>query len=191
MSQLGSNGQLREGRHGVEEEVPYRPRHAARPVVTDPRAGNGAAPERPRRSGRHAVRRQPYGPTPIDRIYGWQGAILDPRVAEDTLRERQLAGLNALFYLANATAVTEVLPALRPAPSTLSSVENSGPRLLVLLKDPALRGALALIFSAVMAGGLGYVFWALTAHYQKASAVGSVSAEVSAITFLASVGVST
>ena len=187
-SQLGSDDQLRRGRHVVEEEVPYRPRHAARPVVTDPSAGNGAVRERPRRPGRHAVRGQPYEPAPRDRVYGWQGVIPDPRVAEDTLRERQLAGLNALFYLANATAVTEVLPALRPAPSTRSSVENSGPRVLVLLKDPALRGALALILSAVMAGGLGYVFWALTAHTQKASAVGSVSAEVSAITFLASVG---
>jgi O-antigen/teichoic acid export membrane protein len=39
-----------------------------------------------------------------------------------------------------------------------------------------------------MAGGLGFVFWVLTAHYQKASAVGSVTAEVSAITFLASAG---
>ena len=60
--------------------------------------------------------------------------------------------------------------------------------MLALLKDPALRGALALIFSAAMSGVLGFVFWALTAHQQNASAVGSVSAEVSAIMFLASVG---
>ena len=60
--------------------------------------------------------------------------------------------------------------------------------MLTLLKDPALRGAAALILSNVMAGGLGFVFWAVTAHYQKASGVGAVSAEVSAITFLASVG---
>ena len=32
------------------------------------------------------------------------------------------------------------------------------------------------------------MFWAVTAHYQKASSVGSVSAEVSAVMFLASVG---
>ena len=44
------------------------------------------------------------------------------------------------------------------------------------------------MLSAVVAGGLGYVFWALTAHYHNASVVGSVSAEVSSITFLATVG---
>jgi hypothetical protein len=44
------------------------------------------------------------------------------------------------------------------------------------------------MLSAVMAGGLGFVFWALTAHYHNASIVGSVSAEVSSITFLATVG---
>ena len=44
------------------------------------------------------------------------------------------------------------------------------------------------MLSAVAAGGLGYVFWALTARYHNASAVGSVSAEVSSITFLATVG---
>jgi len=47
---------------------------------------------------------------------------------------------------------------------------------------------MALIISNVVSGGLGFVFWAATAHYEKASGVGSVSAEVSAITFLASVG---
>ncbi len=47
---------------------------------------------------------------------------------------------------------------------------------------------MALILSNVISGGLGFVFWAVTAHYQKASGVGAVSAEVSAITFLASVG---
>ena len=68
-----------------------------------------------------------------------------------------------------------------PAPTTL-------PRVLALLKDPALRGALALMVSALAAGGLGLVFWSVTAHRQDASGVGSVSAEVSSITFLAGVG---
>jgi O-antigen/teichoic acid export membrane protein len=58
----------------------------------------------------------------------------------------------------------------------------------VLVKEPALRGALALMLSAGAAGGLAFVFWALTARHQSASSVGSVSAEVSAITFLATVG---
>ena len=73
------------------------------------------------------------------------------------------------------------LPVVSPEPTTL-------PRVLTLLKDPALRGALALMVSAVAAGGLGLVFWSVTAHHQDASAVGSVSAEVSSITFLAGVG---
>jgi O-antigen/teichoic acid export membrane protein len=216
-SHLGPDGQLRETWH-EGEEMSYRPRHAARHVVADPRTGVESPPERPRSSGRHAARsrphgpaprngqpygpaprdrqpygpaprdRQPYGPAPRDLVRGSRGAAQDPRAAENALRERQLAGLNALFQVANATAVTEMLPALSLAPFTQSSPESAGPRVLALLKDPALRGALSLILSAVMAGGLGYVFWAFTAHYQKASAVGSVSAEVSAITFLASVG---
>ena len=44
------------------------------------------------------------------------------------------------------------------------------------------------MFSAVAAGGLGLMFWSVTARHQDASAVGSVSAEVSSIAFLASVG---
>jgi hypothetical protein len=44
------------------------------------------------------------------------------------------------------------------------------------------------MFSAGAAGGLAFLFWAFTAHHQDASAVGSVSAEVSSITFLAAVG---
>ena len=44
------------------------------------------------------------------------------------------------------------------------------------------------MLSAGVAGGLAYVFWAFTAHHQDASAIGSVSAEVSSITFLAAVG---
>jgi O-antigen/teichoic acid export membrane protein len=168
-------------------EPAYRPRHASRTVITDP-SRQRAAPEHPTRPGRHAVRSQPYGPPTRGGAQDWRSVGPGPGSAQEALRERQLAGINALFYLANATAVTEVLPALSPALVTRSSGENTGPRLLVLLREPAVRGALALMLSAVMAGGLGYVFWALTARHQQASAVGSVSAEVSAITFLASVG---
>jgi O-antigen/teichoic acid export membrane protein len=186
-TKLSPGGQLRSTRPSPEE-VPYRPRHAARLVVPDPRTRNGATPQRPERYVRHAAGKEPHRLAPRDRVNDFQRAAPDLRAAEAALRERQLAGLNALFYLANATAVTEVLPALSPVPSTQSSPDQAGPRALVFLKEPALRGALALILSAVMAGGLGYVFWALTGHYQKAAALGSVSAEVSAITFLASVG---
>jgi O-antigen/teichoic acid export membrane protein len=99
------------------------------------------------------------------------------------MRERQLAGINALLSLASATAVTQVIPI-----PVFSPASATRPRALALIKDPALRGALALMLSAVAAGGLGFVFWALTAHHQNASAVGAVSAEVSSITFLAIVG---
>ena len=44
------------------------------------------------------------------------------------------------------------------------------------------------MFSAGAASALGFVFWAFTAHRLDASAVGSVSAEVSSIMFLAAVG---
>lgn len=179
--------QLRWDRHGAEE-VPYRPRHAARLLDADPKAGNWATSPTPSRRGRHAARGQSYRPAPRERGLGLQGVIPDPRAGEDTLRERQLAGLNALLALASATAATHPFPVLPLAPSTQPDVATARPPVLALLKDPALRGALALIFSAAMSGVLGFVFWALTAHQQNASAVGSVSAEVSAIMFLASVG---
>jgi O-antigen/teichoic acid export membrane protein len=44
------------------------------------------------------------------------------------------------------------------------------------------------MISAIGSGSLGLVFWSVAAHHQDASAVGSVSAEVSSITFLAGVG---
>ena len=44
------------------------------------------------------------------------------------------------------------------------------------------------MLSAGLSGGLGFVFWTFTAHHLNASAVGSISAEVSSITFLAGVG---
>jgi O-antigen/teichoic acid export membrane protein len=57
-----------------------------------------------------------------------------------------------------------------------------------LLKDRAIRGAIALILSAVASGALSYIFWAFIAHHQSAAGVGKVSAEVSSIGFLATVG---
>ena len=44
------------------------------------------------------------------------------------------------------------------------------------------------MLSAAMAGVLGFVFWALSTHHHNASTIGSVSAEVSAISFVAIVG---
>jgi hypothetical protein len=117
---------------------------------------------------------------------GWGGSAQSrdvhyvPGPGHDASR-RQVTGFNAPAGLASAIAVTEPLPVISLGPATR-------PRVLALLKDPALRGGLALMVSAVAAGGLGLMFWSVAAHLQDASVVGSVSAEVSSITFLAGVG---
>ena len=97
------------------------------------------------------------------------------------MRERQLAGPSVFPSPSRPNMATPEVSATSLAPTIQS-------RVVSLFKDPALRGAFALMFSAVAAGGLGFVFWAFTAHHLDASAVGSVSAEVSSITFLATVG---
>ncbi len=109
---------------------------------------------------------------------GYASGSIDTYDADEAFEKRQLEGLAVLLSLANATAAS-------PTPATAAA---GMARTLGLLKDPAMRAATALILSNVISGGLGFVFWAMTAHYQKASAVGTVSAEVSAIAFLASVG---
>jgi O-antigen/teichoic acid export membrane protein len=133
--------------------------------------------------GRHTMRGPQFGLTAEEPARTLP--FSDPRAATEAFRKRQLEGLEVLLRLANATAETQPLPLLS---SPSGDAEVAASRALGLLKDPAVRAAAALILSNVMAGGLGFVFWAVTAHYQKASGVGAVSAEVSAITFLASVG---
>jgi O-antigen/teichoic acid export membrane protein len=98
-----------------------------------------------------------------------------------SFEERQRAGNEALLYIANATAVTEVIPVFSATPARRS-------RALALVKEPALHGAIALMLSAGLSGGIALVFWSLIAHRTDASVVGSVTAEVSSITFLAAVG---
>ena len=57
------------------------------------------------------------------------------------------------------------------------------------LRIAHIRGAFALMLSAVVAGVLGFVFWAETArHHDASSPWFTASAEVSAIAFLAMVG---
>lgn len=102
----------------------------------------------------------------------------DLKVADD-FRERQLAGLNALLTLSCPTAAAAAVPASLGPPQS---------QILTLFKDRALRGAFALMFSALATGLLGFVFWAATARRHDASALGAASAEVSAIAFLAVVG---
>ncbi len=99
--------------------------------------------------------------------------VKSPSVAHDNIDNRQSAHLDTLG------APTLPIPAIPTA--------AAHHRILTLFKDRALTGAFALMFSAVMAGVLGFVFWAVTARRQNASALGSASAEVSAIAFLAMV----
>lgn len=174
--------QLREGPH-EGERTPYLPRHANKSAPVDPRAEAQLTRAKLEHRGRHAARGQRFGQTAREPASALP--FLYPRPAADDLRKRQLEGLEVLFRLANATAETQPLPLVS---STRADEGAVGPRALALFKDPALRGAAALILSNVIAGGLGFVFWVVTAHYQRASGVGAVSAEVSAITFLASVG---
>src|SRR5512146_1299577 len=103
------------------------------------------------------------------------------RSAEEQWRQQQLEGIQALLALSVPVTVN-------PAVTVPLFIGTTPRRPRSLLKDPALRGAIALMLSATMAGGLGFVFWAFTAHHQSASAVGGISAEVSSITFLAGVG---
>jgi O-antigen/teichoic acid export membrane protein len=165
------------------DKVSYRPRHVAdKPpgMETGPNGSALGVALRPR--GRHAANTRVN--EDLGRAapaYNHRGAAPERRAVEEDKRQRQLAGLNALLSLASPTVATG--PILEPR-----LVPIRRPGALRVLRDPALRGALALMFSAVMAGGLGFVFWSLTAHRQGASAVGSVAAEVSAITVLASVG---
>ena len=161
-------------------EASYRPRHLAQGAVAAHRASwEESAWAGPVCRGRHAAGGQPFEPA---RAHHSREVTHNPRAAtEDVKRESQLAGINVLLSMANPAVTTWAVSAPALAPTTQ-------PRVLTLLKDPALRGGLALMLSAATAGGLGFIFWALTAHHQDASAVGSVAAEVSSITFLASVG---
>lgn len=103
------------------------------------------------------------------------------RSAEEEWHQRQVAGIQALLELS--------VPVMSNPAITVPlfiGTKQEGSR--SLLKDPAVRGAAALMLSVGATGGLSYVFWAYIAHQQNAAAVGKISAEVSTITFLATVG---
>jgi hypothetical protein len=104
------------------------------------------------------------------------------KISVDKVEERQLAGLQALLAM-SVPVVTE-----RPAVAASSSITMMRIRALTLLKDPSVRGAIFLMLSAAGTGALSFVFWGFTTHHQNAGSVGSISAEVSSITFLAGVG---
>lgn len=138
------------------------------------------------RRGRHAAKRTGLRPVTKD-VVSRDGSSLATAASShhitgtQSLEERQREGIDALLSIAIATAVTQVIPVVPVAPVTRSGA-------LALFKEPALRGALALMLSAAVSGGLALAFWSLIAHRHPAYVVGSVTAEVSSITFLASVG---
>lgn len=96
-------------------------------------------------------------------------------------RQRQREGIQALLKL------SAPIPA-NPAVTVPFFAAVKKGRLRSLSKDRAVRGAVALMLSAAATGGLSFAFWAFAAHHQNAAAVGKISAEVSSITFLATVG---
>lgn len=138
---------------------------------------------------------------------------VDSTVADRVYRQKQQAGLDALLAMAFSTAsATQPLvfpsftptnrrsdgpkftPVLRVPEARHQGVPNpqqvqsKRARISAVIREPAVRGAMALMLSYTLSGALGFAFWAVAAHHQEAAIVGSVSAEVSAITFLASMG---
>ena len=163
-------------RAGSDESVP------AEPAPGRPAAGSqpveGPLTPRPTGTGRRTTQENP-----ADRAnrHDLHGGARHPGARAEGQWENRLTGNYTLLSPAAAAAVTQPIPVISRPPVR-------EPPHLRLLKDPALRGAAALMFSAVVSGGLAFVFWSLTAHRQHASGLGSVAAEVSAIMFLASVG---
>ena len=140
------------------------------------------------RPGRRAIDRsshpadlhEPMGPDARPRL-DHAADSLNRQSADEDMRKRQLAGIQALLALSVPISESTVF-------ATSSFVAIKQIRLFALLKDPALRGAIALMLSTAVGGGLAFAFWAVTTHHHSAGAVGSISAEVSSITFLSSVG---
>jgi O-antigen/teichoic acid export membrane protein len=109
----------------------------------------------------------------------------EQKIPEDLQRERQMSEPGALIPLAQRAAGTPELAQLSLPPPTRPHAKTIGPRILALFKDPALGGSAALMTSSTVSGVLALLFWSVTAHRQHASGLGSVSAEVSVIMFLA------
>jgi hypothetical protein len=144
-------------------------------------------PDGQRSGGRYETGRVPYYPRHDLRIPASE-------VAQDPWRERQLAGLDALMdlaqvvNLAQSASTTQGFPAVSPTRSTRPRTSAAESGIRTFFRDPALWGAAALMSSAGVSGILALAFWSMTAHRQHAAGLGSVSAEVSAIMFLANVG---
>jgi O-antigen/teichoic acid export membrane protein len=156
------------------------------------------APHDSRYGGEHPYpRRDPRSFSQLPPVRRDQRQPPRPPVDPEDHRRRQLEGLSLLTSLTQRSAATSGFPVItvgfetitRPRPGAEVSPEaGRGPRVLSLLRDPALRSAIALALSAILSGVLGLVFWARAAHYDSVATVGHISAEVSAITFLALIG---
>jgi hypothetical protein len=162
-------------------KVSYRPRHARHGVGGSRASWDRSASATRPHHGRYAENERPSELAYVENGRDFRKVVPAAEGAENDDRKRQIPGLSVPFYESGPFAVTVPFPAVSPAPTTRAPV-------LALLKDPALRGAVALMISAVGSGSLGLMFWSVAAHHQDSSAVGSVSAEVSSITFLAGVG---
>ena len=181
-----------------DESVPAEPARGRHSTGSQPVEG----PLTPRPTGT-GLRTTQENPADTEHRHDLHGGARHPRAGADGQWENRLTGNYALLSAAGAAAATQPIPVIfldnshcsppaaaavtQPIP-VISRPPVREPLHLKLLKDPALRGAAALMFSAVVSGGLAFVFWSLTAHRQHASGLGAVTAEVSAIMFLASVG---
>lgn len=192
----------------------YRPRHARNSRPTDPMCARTPVVTPPRRSERSMPDRRDIDPRSFVPQAGRPpGGVRNlPTVSaapEEAYRQRQFAGVNALLAAPTVSGPL-VIPRFTPV-TQQSSFSTSAPVLrtpetrphsmltprqmqskraekLAVLSEPAVRGAMALMLSYIVSGALSFAFWAVAAHQEKAATVGSVSAEVSAISFLASVG---
>lgn len=206
--------QVAQGRRDSERTTSYQPRrangsdaaHPTRPdesVPAEPARGRPAAgsqpvegPLTPRPTGT-GLRTTQENPADTEHRHDVHGGGRHPGAGADGQWENRLTGIDALLSPPGAAPVTQPIPVIFSSPAAaavtqpipvISRAPVREPLHLRLLKDPALRGAAALMFSVVVSGGLAFVFWSLTAHRQHASGLGAVTAEVSAIMFLASVG---
>ena len=186
--------------NGSDAAHPTRPDESvpAEPARGRPAAGSQPVegPLTPRPAGT-GLRTTQENPADTEHRHDVHGRGRHPGAAADGQWENRLTGNYARLSAAGAAAVTQPIPVIFSPPGAAAATQPipvisrppvREPLHLKLLKDPALRGAAALMFSAVVSGGLAFVFWSLTAHRQHASGLGAVTAEVSAIMFLSSVG---
>lgn len=171
------------------QEGPYQARHSAdrsvQPVerVEHKRENQAYVPDRKEKLDRYHERQLAGIRTlvSISRLTSQETSPVDNGAEE--CANKSLADVRSLLVIpASSSATTGAFIALP------SSDNNQRFRIAAIFKDPAIRGAIALMLSASAAGVLAFVFWAYTDRHHSAAVVGSISAEISSITFLAGVG---